>query len=128
MGGSARLRFATLRAGVEFFDHAAKCALERRCVLGTCLFSELISVMVHRDTAVGANHWIGFSHFNNLNEGERSPGRIAVTPDPRYFLRQIVNPSRIAGSSMSEYPRLLADTRQSLRTQSQIRRFGSRTP
>ena len=128
MGGSARLRFATLRAGVEFFDHAAKCAIERRCVVGTRLFSEVISVVVHRDTAVGANHWIGFSHFNNLNEGERSPGRIAAIPDPRYFLRQIVIPARIARSSMSECPRLLPDTRQSLRTQSQIRRFGSRTP
>ena len=128
MGGATRRRLATLRAGVEFFDHAAKCAIERRCVVGTRLSSELISVVVHRDTAVGANHWIGFSHFNNLNEGERSPGRIAATPDPRYFLRQIVNPSRIAGSSMSEYPRLLPDTRQSLRTQSQIRQFGSRTP
>jgi hypothetical protein len=41
MGGSARLRFATLRAGVEFFDHAPKCAIERRCVVGTRLFSEL---------------------------------------------------------------------------------------
>ena len=61
--GAPRLRFATLRAGVEFFDHAAKCAIERRCVVGMRLFSDLISVMIHRDAAVGANHWVSFSHF-----------------------------------------------------------------
>ena len=59
------------------------------------LFSDLISVMIHRDAAVRANHWIGFSHFNNFNEAERSPGRIAATPDPHYFLEEFVNPSRI---------------------------------
>jgi hypothetical protein len=82
MGGAARLDFATLRAGMEFFDHAAKSAIERRCVVETRLFSELISVMIHRDAAVGANHWVSSSHFNNFNETERSPGRIAATPDP----------------------------------------------
>ena len=95
MGGAARLRFAALRAGVEFFDHAAKSAIERRYVVGMRLFSDLISVMIHRDAAVRANHWIGFSHFNNFNEAERSPGRIAATPDPHYFLEEFVNPSRI---------------------------------
>jgi hypothetical protein len=45
---------------------------------------------------------------NNLNEAERSPGRIAATPNPHYFFGQIVNPSRIAEFSMSEYPRLFA--------------------
>jgi hypothetical protein len=76
MGGAARLRFATLRAGVEFFDHAAKSAIERRCVVGMRLFSDLISVMIHRDAAVGANHWVCFSHFNNFNEAKRSSGCI----------------------------------------------------
>jgi len=76
------VRFAALRAGVEFFDQAAKSAIERRYVVVMSLFSDLISVMIHRDAAVGANHWIGFSHFNNLNEAERSPGRIAATPNP----------------------------------------------
>jgi len=32
---------------------------------------------------------------NNRNEAERSPGRIAATPDPDYFLEEFVNPSRI---------------------------------
>jgi len=95
VGSAARLRFAALRAGVEFFDHAAKSAIERRYVVGMRLFSDLISVMIHRDAAVRANHWIGFSHFNNFNEAERSPGRIAATPDPHYFLEEFVNPSRI---------------------------------
>jgi hypothetical protein len=76
MGGAARLRFATLRAGAKFFDHAVKCAIERRCVVGMRLFSELISVMIHRDAAVGANHWVSFSHFNNFNEAKRSSGCI----------------------------------------------------
>jgi hypothetical protein len=61
--GAARLRFAALRACVEFFDHAAKSAVERRYVVGMRPFSDLISVMIHRDAAVGANHWVGFSHF-----------------------------------------------------------------
>jgi hypothetical protein len=78
VGGAARLRFAALRTGVEFFDHAAKSAIERRYVVGMRLFSNLISVMIHRDAAVGANHWIGFNHFNNFNEAERSSGRIAA--------------------------------------------------
>jgi len=82
VGGAARLRFAALRAGVEFFDHAAKSAIERRYVVGMRLFSDLISVMIHRDAAVGANGWIDFSHFNNLNEAERSSGRITATPNP----------------------------------------------
>ena len=76
MGGAARLCFAALRAGVEFFDHAAKSAIERRCVVRMRLFSDLISVMIHRNAAVGASHWIGFSHFNNFNEAKRSSGRI----------------------------------------------------
>ena len=76
MGSAARLRFAALRAGVEFFDHAAKSAIERRCVAGMRFFSDLIGVMIHRDAAVGANHWVGLSHFNNLNEAERFSGRI----------------------------------------------------
>ena len=80
MGGAARLRFAALRAGVEFFDHAAKSAIERRYVVGMRLFSDLISVMIHCDAAVGATHWVDFSHFNNFNEAERSSGRIAATP------------------------------------------------
>jgi len=121
MGGAARLRFATLRAGVKFFDHAVKCTIERRYVIGMRLFSELISVMIHRDPTVGANHWVSFSHFQHLNEAERSPGRIAVTPDSHYFVGQIVNPSRVAGFSMSEYPRLLRHMRPPQRTQSQIR-------
>jgi hypothetical protein len=121
MGGAARLGFAALRAGVEFFDHAVKCAIERRCVVGMRLFSELISVMIHRDPAVGANHWVNFSHFQHLNEAERSPGRIAATPDSNYFVGQIVNRSRVAESSMSEYPRLLRHIRPPHRTQSQIR-------
>ena len=81
MGSAARLRFAALRAGVEFFDHAAKSGIERRYVVGMRLFSDLISVMIHLDAAVGANEWIGFSHFNNFNEAERSSGRIAATPN-----------------------------------------------
>jgi len=36
--GAARLRFAALRAGVEFFDHAAKSAIKRRYVIGMRLF------------------------------------------------------------------------------------------
>ena len=80
MRGAARLRFAALRAGMEFFDHAAKSAIERRNVVWMRLLSDLISVMIHCDAAVGANHWVGFSHFNNLNEAERSSGRIAATP------------------------------------------------
>jgi len=32
---------------------------------------------------------------NNRNEAERSPGRIAATLDPDYFLEKFVNPSRI---------------------------------
>jgi hypothetical protein len=32
---------------------------------------------------------------NNLNEAERSPGRIAATPEQHYFLEEFVNPSRI---------------------------------
>ena len=48
MGGAARLRFAALRAGVEFFDHAAKSGAERRYVVGIRLFSDLISVMIRR--------------------------------------------------------------------------------
>jgi hypothetical protein len=32
---------------VEFFDHAAKSAIERRYVVGMRLFSDLISVMIH---------------------------------------------------------------------------------
>ena len=95
MGGAARLRFAALRAGVEFFDHAAKSAIERRYVVGMRLFSDLISVMIHRDPAVGTNQWIGFSHFNNFNEAERSSGRIAATPNPHLILGELVNPSRI---------------------------------
>ena len=82
MRGAARLRFAALRAGVEFFDHAAKSAIERRYVVGMRLFSDLISVMIHCDAAVGANHWIGFSHFNNFNEAGRYSGRIVATPNP----------------------------------------------
>jgi hypothetical protein len=42
--------------------------------------------MIHRDAAVGANHWVSFSHFQHLNEAERSPGRIAATPDSHYFV------------------------------------------
>jgi hypothetical protein len=64
--GAARLRFAALRAGMEFFDHAAKSAIERRYIVWMRLLSDLISVMIHCDAAVGANHWVGFSHFNNL--------------------------------------------------------------
>jgi hypothetical protein len=95
VGGTARLRFAALRAAVEFFDHAAKSAIEGRYVVGMRLFSNLISVMIHRDAAVGANGWIGFSHFNNFNEAERSSGRIAATPNPHLILGELVNPSRI---------------------------------
>ena len=76
MGGAARLGFAALRAGVEFFDHAAKSAIERPCVVGMRLFSDLISVMIHRNAAAGASHWIGFRHFNSFNEAKRSSGRI----------------------------------------------------
>ena len=81
MGGAARLRFATLRAGVEFFDQAAKSAVERRYVAGMRLFSDFISVMIHRDAAVEANHWVSFSHFQHLNEAERSHGYIVATSD-----------------------------------------------
>jgi len=66
VGGAARLRFAASRAGVEFFDDAAKSAIERRYVVGTRLFSDLISVMIHRDAAVGASHWVGFDHFQQF--------------------------------------------------------------
>ena len=76
MGGAARLRLAALRAGVKFFDRAVKSAIERRCVVEMHLFSDLISVMIHRDAAVGANHWVSFSHFNNFNEAKRSSGCI----------------------------------------------------
>jgi hypothetical protein len=76
VGGAARLRLAALRASVEFFDHAAKSGIERRCVVGMPFFSDLISVMIHRDAAVGANHWVSFSHFNNFNEAKRSSGCI----------------------------------------------------
>jgi hypothetical protein len=51
--------------------------------------------MIHRDAAVGANQWIGFSHFNNFNEAERTSGRIAATPNPHVILGELVNPSRI---------------------------------
>ena len=98
MGGTARLRFAALRAGVEFFDHAAKSAIERRYVVWMRLLSDLISVMIHRDAAVGANHWVGFSHFNNFNEAERSSGRIAATPTHIKSLGNSSTPPGYAGS------------------------------
>jgi hypothetical protein len=50
---------------MEFFDHAAKSTIERRCIVGTRLFSDLISVMIHRDAAVGANHWVYSSHSHH---------------------------------------------------------------
>jgi hypothetical protein len=90
VGSAARLRFAALRAGVEFFDHSAKSAIEGRYVVGNRFFSDFISVMIHRDAAVRANHWVDFSHSNNLNEAESSPGRIAATPDQHYFLEKSV--------------------------------------
>ena len=121
MGGAARLRFAALRAGMEFFDHAVKSAIERRCVVGMRLFSELISVMIHRDPAVGANHWVSFSHFQHLNEAERSPGRIAATPDPHYFVGQIVNPLRVAGFYVRISHVFCSTCAPPQRTQSQIR-------
>jgi hypothetical protein len=38
---------------------------------------------------------------NNLNEAEGSPGRIAATTHPHYLLGEFINPSLIAGFSMS---------------------------
>src|SRR5262249_23432654 len=76
------------------------------------LFSDLISVMIHRDPTVGANHWIGFRHFYNFNEAERSFQPYRSDTSPTLNPWEFVNPSRIAGFSMSEYPRLLQHMRQ----------------
>ena len=119
MGGAARLRFTALRAGVELFDHAVKYAIERRYVGGR-LFSEFVSVMIHRDPAVGANHWVSISHFQHLNEAERSLGRIAATPDST--LLRWANPQSVLDCCIlcPNIPRLLRHMRPSQRTQSQI--------